>query len=240
VTNAPAKNPARSIIDNIWLTIILAVGYPIAFILLLLPKPWAVQHAWAGLFTEEGRLLAREWGESMVVAFIMAMVIRTFLIQPFKIPSGSMRMTLVEGDRLFVNKLVYGPQVPLTDLRLPGLAKPRRGDVVVFIEPVQRQKDFIKRLIAVGGETVEVRDGKVLINDKPVTEGAIANIHYYNDGDYARPGQKITVPAGHFFMMGDNSGSSHDSRYWGYVPEYLLVGKAQFIFWPLNRIRWIR
>jgi signal peptidase I len=186
------------------------------------------------------KAVAWEWAESLAVAFLLAMLIRTFLIQPFKIPSGSMRMTLIEGDRLFVNKLDYGPSVPLTDYRLPGYGKPKRGDVVVFKYPVQRNKDFIKRLIAFGGETVEIKDGHVLINDKMVTDGPIADIHYYNYGDYAQPGKKITVPQGQYFVMGDNSGSSHDSRYWGFVPESLVVGKAEVIFWPLDRIRWIR
>lgn len=190
--------------------------------------------------SEETQKIVWEWVESLVVAFILAMLIRTFLIQPFKIPSGSMRMTLVEGDRLFVNKLAYGPMVPLTQYRLPGFVKPRRGDVVVFKYPIQRQKDFIKRLIAFGGETVEIKDGRVYINDVLVADGAIAGIHYYNYGTYAQPGKKITVPQGQYFVMGDNSASSHDSRYWGFVPEELVVGKAEVLFWPLDRIRWIK
>ena len=189
---------------------------------------------------EQWKKIAWEWVESLVVAFVLAMAIRTFLFQPFKIPSGSMRMTLIEGDRLFVNKLDYGAQVPFTTYRLPGFSHPKRGDVVVFKYPVQRNKDFIKRLIAFGGETVEIRDGQVLINDKVISEGPIAGVHYYNYGDNAQPGKKVTVPPGQFFVMGDNSGSSHDSRYWGFVPEELLVGKAEVIFWPLNRIRWIK
>ncbi len=192
------------------------------------------------LLTEQNKKIAWEWIESLVVAFILAMAIRSFLIQPFKIPSGSMRMTLVEGDRLFVSKLTYGPLVPLTTYRLPGFSTPRRGDVIVFKYPVQRNKDFIKRLIAFGGETVEIKDGLVYINDKPVSEESIRGIHYYNYGEYAKPGQKITVPAGYYFVMGDNSASSHDSRYWGFVPAELVVGKAEVIFWPLNRIKWIR
>lgn len=192
------------------------------------------------LLTKENKAVAWEWIESLMVAFILAMVIRTFLFQPFKIPSGSMRMTLVEGDRLFVNKLVYGPRVPLTQYRLPGFSKPRRGDVLVFQFPVDRKKDFIKRLVALGGETVEVQDGRILINGAPVTDGPLAAFRYYNYGDYAKPGKKITVPQGHYFVMGDNSASSHDSRYWGFVPEALVIGKADVIFWPLNRIRWIK
>ncbi len=188
----------------------------------------------------EWKAVAWEWIESLAVAFLLAMLIRTFLIQPFKIPSGSMRMTLIEGDRLFVNKLNYGPLVPLTDYRLPGFSRPKRGDVIVFKYPIQRNKDFIKRLVAVGGETVEIKDGQVIINDKPVTEGSMAKIHYSNYGSYAPAGRKILVPEGQYFVMGDNSGSSHDSRYWGFVPEELVLGKADVIFWPPNRIRWIK
>ncbi len=181
-----------------------------------------------------------DWAESLIVAFILAMIIRTFLVEPFKIPSGSMRMTLIEGDRLFVPKIEYGPLIPFTQYRLPGFAKPKRGDVIVFKYPVTRDKDFIKRLIAVGGETVEIADGKVLVNGKPVTEGTISTIHYYNMGSYGAVGQVTTVPPGNYFVMGDNSAASHDSRFWGFVPQELVVGRAECLFWPLNRIRWIR
>lgn len=181
-----------------------------------------------------------EWIESIVIAFILAMVIRSFFIQPFKIPSGSMRMTLIEGDRLFVNKLAYGPLFPLTKFRLPGFTKPKRGDVIVFRYPVTKDKDFIKRLIAFGGEIVEVKDGKVMINGEVIAQGPMSKIHYYNRGEYTQEGVSIKVPEGHLFVMGDNSASSHDSRYWGFVPEALVIGKAEFIFWPLKRIQWIR
>ncbi|MBF0123355.1 MAG: signal peptidase I [Candidatus Omnitrophica bacterium] len=190
---------------------------------------------------ENWKKIVWEWVESLIVAFIIAFgIIRPFFVQPFSIPSGSMRMTLIEGDRLFVNKLQYGPQVPFTKYRLPGFNKPQRGDVVVFKYPVTREKDFIKRLIAFGGETVEIKDGKVYVNDKPITDGSIAKLHYYNMGQYGQVGRKITVPTGSFFVMGDNSASSHDSRFWGFVSEELLIGKAECLFWPLNRIRWIK
>lgn len=185
--------------------------------------------------------VAWEWAESLIVAAIIAFgIIRPFFVQPFKIPSGSMRMTLIEGDRLFVNKLEYGPLVPFTTYRLPGYTKPKRGDVIVFKYPVTRDKDFIKRLIAFGGETVEIRDGRVYIDGKEIVDGPIANIYYYNMGDYAQPGMKVKVPEGQYFVMGDNSASSHDSRFWGFVPQGLLIGKADFIFWPANRFRWIK
>lgn len=181
-----------------------------------------------------------EWAESIIYAFVIAMVIRAFLVEPFKIPSGSMRMTLIEGDRLFVPKIEYGPLVPFTKYRIPGFVKPKRGDVIVFKYPVTRDKDFIKRLIAVGGETVEIAGGMVLINGRAVRDGAIAKIHYFNMGGFGAEGKPITVPAGNYFVMGDNSAASHDSRFWGFVPEELVIGKAECIFWPLNRIRWIK
>lgn len=204
------------------------------------PDRWSVQNFISELRSEKGRRTALAWGESVVVAFIIAMVIRTFLFQPFKIPSGSMRMTLIEGDRLFVNKLDYGPLIPFTKTRIKGFGQPRRGDVIVFRYPVTRDKDFIKRLIAFGGETVEIRDGKIYINDEPVNDLPLAKFHYYNEGEFGAPGQKIVVPPGQFFVLGDNSASSRDSRYWGFVPEYYVIGKAELIFWPLNRIKLIR
>lgn len=182
----------------------------------------------------------KEWGESILVAFILAMVIRTFFFQPFKIPSGSMRMTLIEGDRLFVNKLDYGPRIPFTSWRIPGYGKPQRGDVIVFKFPLERKKDFIKRLIAFEGEQVEIRHGDIYINDELITEPAVKNIYFYNDGQYGCRDCKTVVPEGHVFVLGDNSRSSHDSRYWGFVPVEDVIGQAEIIFWPLNRMRFIR
>jgi signal peptidase I len=205
----------------------------------------------------------REWVESILVALVLAVAIRSYFIQPFKIPSGSMRMTLIEGDHLFVDKWTYGPQIlppmfwdigvqegnplvsvrwpasllPLTQKRLPGLSKPKRGDIVVFVYPVDPTKDFIKRLIAVGGETVSIKDGAIYIDGQKVTDPRIAHTYYYNRGDYGAEGQTVHVPPGYDFVMGDNSGSSYDSRYWGFVPEANIIGKADIIFWPLDRIR---
>lgn len=188
---------------------------------------------------EKFKSAAREWIESIVIAFILAMFIRTFFIQAFKIPSGSMRMTLIEKDRLMVNKLRYGPKLPFSDIRLPGFGKPKRGDIVVFIFPEDRKRDFIKRLIAFGGETVEIRGGHIYINGQMVQDQDIKNIYYYNRGDYGKEGVPVEVPVGHVYVLGDNSGSSHDSRYWGFVPEKNVIGRAEFIYWPLKRIRWI-
>ena len=191
-------------------------------------------------FWKKHKVAIREWAESIFIAFILAMFIRTFFIQAFKIPSGSMRMTLIEGDRLMVNKLRYGPKVPLTKKRLPGLTRPRRGDVVVFVYPEDPKRDFIKRLIALGGETVEIKDGHIYINDELVHDPRLDMVYYYNQGPYGQEGRKIKVPEGSVYVLGDNSASSRDSRYWGFVPDENIVGRAEFIYWPLNRMRVIK
>jgi len=182
----------------------------------------------------------REWIESIVIALILALFIRTFFLQAFKIPSGSMRLTLIEGDRLLVNKLHYGPKVPFTDKRLPGFSDIKRGDVIVFVYPVNPKKDFIKRLIAMSGETVEIKNGDIYVNGKIVEDPRIKNTYYYNRGIYGDTGKKVVVPEGQCYVMGDNSGSSHDSRFWGFVPEENIIGKAELLYWPLTRIRFIK
>ncbi len=206
----------------------------------------------------------REWVESVLIALVLAIFIRTYFFQPFKIPSGSMRMTLVEGDHLFVNKLRYGPILlpelhspdflrqwfgadfdiqwadflkPLAKVRLPGFGKPQRGDIVVFVFPEDRTKDFIKRLVGLPGDHVEIKDGGIFINGQQIMDPRIKNVYYYNRGDYGQEGMSVTVPDGHYFMLGDNSGSSHDSRYWGFIEESDIVGKADLLFFPFNRIR---
>lgn len=182
----------------------------------------------------------REWVESIIVAFVLAMFIRIFFVEPYKIPTGSMRPTLREGDIILVNKFLYGAKIPFTSLRLPGLRKPKRGDVVVFIYPQDRKKNFIKRLVAMEGETVEIRNGTVYINDKPLLESTFNQRYYYNRGEFAQAGQGFTVPKDSFFVLGDNSSSSQDSRYWGIVPSKDMVGKAMLIYWPPQHIRIIR
>ncbi|MBI4336196.1 MAG: signal peptidase I [Candidatus Omnitrophica bacterium] len=171
----------------------------------------------------------KEWGESIIIAFILAMVIRTFVVQAFKIPSGSMRTTFLEGDRILVNKFIY------------RFKEPQRGDIVVFRYPEDKKKDFVKRMIAKGGQTVEIREGAILIDDKPVIEPQILNqIYYYNRGEYGGTGQKIHVPGDSYYVLGDNSASSRDSRYWGFVPKKNLLGRAFLIYWPLGRIRVVK
>ncbi|MDD5098012.1 MAG: signal peptidase I [Candidatus Omnitrophica bacterium] len=182
----------------------------------------------------------RDWVESIIVAFLLAMVIRAFVVQAFKIPTGSMRMTLIEGDLILVNKFIYGAKVPFLHYWLPAVQAPKRGDVIVFVYPEDKKKDFIKRLVGLPGETVEIKEGSIYINGKPVAEQIFNQIYYYNRGDFSAEGQKITVPPDSYFVLGDNSASSKDSRYWGFVPKANLLGKALIIYWPLNRIRQIK
>ena len=179
----------------------------------------------------------REWGESILIAFILAMAIRTFAIQAFKIPTGSMRTTLLEGDRVLVNKLKYGPQIPWTHIRLPGYGKLARGDIIVFRYPEDPRRDFIKRLIALPGEIVEIREGHIYINGKMINDERIIPQYYYNRGDYGAKDLSIKIPQGYYYVLGDNSANSEDSRIWGFVPEYNLVGKAEVIYWPVTRLR---
>ena len=183
--------------------------------------------------------VVRDWVESIVIAFILAMFIRTFIVQAFKIPSGSMRPTLIEGDRILVNKFIYGAKIPFTDLRLPVIRNPRRGDVVVFIYPKDPSRDFIKRMIAAEGETVQIKHGKICINGQTLDNPRFAR-YYSNRGPYGEEGKEIIVPADSFYVLGDNSTSSQDSRYWGFVPNKYLLGEAFLIYWPLHRIRIIR
>lgn len=171
----------------------------------------------------------KEWGESIIIAFILAMIIRTFVVQAFKIPSGSMRPTLIEGDRILVNKFIY------------KFKEPQRGDIVIFRYPEDTKKDFIKRMIATGGETVEIKDGAIYVNGNLVDSPHILReFFYYNRGDYGAVDQKIAVPPNNYYVLGDNSSSSRDSRYWGFVPKKYLLGKAMFIYWPLNRVKAVK
>ena len=166
--------------------------------------------------------------ESILWAAALALVIRTLIIAPFKIPSGSMHPTLIEGDRILVNKFLY------------RFHEPRRGDIIVFRFPENPKRPFIKRLIALGDDRVEIRDGHVLVNDRPLDSPIAQGVHYYNQGQFGQEGTATTVPAQMYYVLGDNSASSHDSRFWGFVPKRFLIGKAVCIFWPPNRIRALR
>jgi signal peptidase I len=169
----------------------------------------------------------REWAESIAVAVVLAFLIRTFVIQAFKIPTGSMEQTLMPGDKIMVNKLIY------------HFREPQRGDVIVFKFPENPRRDFVKRLAARGGESISIKNGNIYINGQKSDIPELQR-YYYNFGPYGAPGAVITVPEKHYFVLGDNSKSSNDSRYWGFVPRKNLIGRASFIWWPPWRIGKIR
>ncbi len=183
----------------------------------------------------------REWTESIIIAVILALFIRTFIIQAFKIPSGSMIPTFEVGDRIFVSKFIYGAKIPFTDIRLPAVREPKRGDIIVFVSPEPPKKDFVKRLVAVGDETVEIKDGDIYINGKGIDKPETSRPpYYYNRGDYGKEGKPVVVPKDSYYALGDNSASSRDSRYWGFVPKKNLIGKAVCIYWPIHRMKIIK
>jgi signal peptidase I len=180
------------------------------------------------------RSILREYVEAALWALILTLFLRAFVIQAFRIPSESMKETLLKGDFLFVNKFEYGPKVPFTNIRLPGLRAPRTGDVIVFQFPQDPSKDFIKRAIATGGQTIEVRNKQVVLDGKRLREPYA--IH--TDPEVRAPGYDyrdhfgpFTVPLGELFMMGDNRDNSNDSRFWGPLDMDLVKGRAMFLYW---------
>ena len=181
----------------------------------------------------------REYVEAIAVAVALALFFRQFVVQAFRIPSSSMESTLLVGDFLFVNKFLYGAPVPFTNWRLPGLRAPRAGDIIVFKSPTDG-RDFIKRCVAVAGDTVEMR-GKVLYvngtqRNEPYAQHTDRGMLLPNQAprDYMGP---IVVPAGHVFMLGDNRDNSHDSRFWGALPVANVRGKAMFIYFSIDTER---
>ncbi|MFC1570327.1 signal peptidase I [Candidatus Omnitrophota bacterium] len=177
-----------------------------------------------------------EWVKPILIAAVFALFIRTFIIQPFKIPSNSMYPTLQPGDRIFVNKFVYGARIPFTDISLPDVRPPETGDIVVFTSPIEKKKYLVKRFIASGGQSVQITDGELFIDGKRVEKNPIKDFFYYNREEYGGKGKVIHVPEGSFYVLGDNSANSMDSRYWGFVPDKNLVGEAFVIHWPIKRI----
>ena len=187
------------------------------------------------------RSITRDYLEAIAWAVVITLVLRTFVIQAFRIPSESMCDTLLVGDFLFVSKLDYGAKVPFTHLRLPGLHAPRRGEVIVFQWPEDPSKDFIKRCIATGGQTVEVRHKQVLVDGTPQVEPYVKHTSSVEDpaGYTPRDNYKPpTVAPGELFMMGDNRDNSNDSRFWGTVPMDLVKGRALFIYFSTAGTAW--
>ena len=181
----------------------------------------------------------REWVEALIIAGALAVFVRTFFFQIYKIPTTSMVSTLVPGDKIFVSKITFGSKIPFTKMRFSGLRKPKRGEVVVFVPPCEEEKpwyerkQYIKRLIGIGGDHILIKDGNIYLDGKIVVDPRIAKNYYYNQGDY---GKEIVVPEGGYFFLGDNSISSYDSRFWGIVDERGIVGRAILIWWPLKRV----
>ena len=189
----------------------------------------------------------REYAEAIVVALVLALLIRTFVVQAFKIPSGSMEPTLEIGDHILVNKFIYGIKIPFTHLSFGAWTQPKRGEVIVFIYPLEPEKDFIKRVIGVPGDTVRIVNKKLYING---VEAQDPHAVYKEDTVLPGDAQKrdnfgpITVPSGKIFVLGDNRDRSLDSRFWGFVPLEEVKGKAFIIYWSWDRqetnVRWKR
>ena len=189
----------------------------------------------------------RENAEAILVAIVIALFIRTFLVQAFKIPSGSMKPTLQIGDHILVSKFIYGVKIPYLNTVLLPIKNPQRGDIVVFKYPLDPKKDFIKRVIGLPGDVVELRDKAVYINRQRLNH----DVGVYSDSHIIagnlRPRDNlgpITVPSGGLFVMGDNRDESFDSRFWGFVPLRDVSGKAFIIYWSWDsddfKVRWGR
>ena len=189
----------------------------------------------------------RENLEALFIAVLLALFIRAFVVQAFKIPSGSMQNTLLIGDYILVNKFIYGVKIPFTDVTVIPVKKPRRGDIIVFRFPEDTSKDFIKRVVAVGGDTVEIKGKQVFVNGERQT----GDFELHTDSaiwpqwngprDNFPPTQ---VPEGKLFVMGDNRDHSNDSRFWGFVDLKAVRGKAFMIYWSWDKedfgVRWSR
>jgi len=184
-----------------------------------------------------------EYVEAIVTALILALIIRAYIIQAFKIPSGSMIPTLLIGDHILVNKFIYGTKIPLTDKKILIWRSPEKGDIIVFKYPENPKKDFIKRVIATGGDVIEEKDKTVYVNGKALIE---PYAHHFDQSvrlaghDPRDNFGPIVVPQGKLFVMGDNRDQSYDSRYWGFVDLKDIRGKALVIYWSWDPDNWLR
>lgn len=185
----------------------------------------------------------REYLEALVVALALALIIRAFVVQAFKIPSESMLQTLLVGDHLLASKFAYGIKIPFTDKYIYEGGDPQRGDIIIFAYPNDPSVDYIKRVIGVPGDVIEVRDKQLYRNNLPVKEAYIR----HSDPDGIEPLRDnyapVLVPPGKYFVMGDNRDNSLDSRFWGFVDKSAIKAKAWRIYWSwggLDDIRWSR
>jgi signal peptidase I len=189
----------------------------------------------------------REYTEAIVVALLLALFIRTFVVQAFKIPSGSMLNTLLIGDHILVNKFIYGIKNPFTGETWIPIEEPERKDIVVFEYPLNPSQDYIKRVIGVAGDRIEIKDKKVFVNGEPQNEPYTiysdnriipANVQPRDNMD------PVTVPPHSLFVMGDNRDNSYDSRFWHFVDLKAVKGKAFILYWSWDkdkfRVRWDR
>ncbi len=187
--------------------------------------------------------LLREYGEALLVALILALLIRTFVVQAFKIPSESMLETLLVGDHLLASKFAYGIKIPFTDTYIYKGDEPVRGDVIIFEYPNDPSVDYIKRVVGLPGDVIEVRNKQLYRNGQPVREDYVR----FAQPDRIEPVRDnfgpVTVPPGKYFVMGDNRDNSMDSRFWGFVNRSAIRAKAWRIYWSwdgLDDIRWSR
>jgi signal peptidase I len=192
----------------------------------------------------------KDYLEPIVVAILIALFIRTFVVQAFKIPSSSMEPTLLVGDYILVNKFIYGIRIPYTDIKFFQFRKPQRGNVIVFVFPLDPSKDFIKRVIGTEGEKVEIINKKIYINDKLIDDPwgnfeKIGSVQYRQAIENFGP---VVVPKDSLFVMGDNRNNSEDSRFWGFLHVNAVKGKAFILYFSwdrnannlLDKIRWPR
>lgn len=190
----------------------------------------------------------RENVEALIIAVLLALFIRAFIVQAFKIPSGSMKNTLLIGDYILVNKFIYGVKIPFSNVTVVPIKKPIRGDIIVFKFPEDPSKDFIKRVVGVSGDTVEIKNKQVYVNGEPQAD----DFTIHTDPRIGRIGPEairdnfgpVEVPEGKLFVMGDNRDESNDSRFWGFVDLGAVRGKAFMIYWSWDKIdfgvRWNR
>jgi signal peptidase I len=193
-----------------------------------------------------------EWAKTFQLAILCSLLVRAVVVEAFKIPSGSMERTLLVGDYLLVNKLAYGAEVPFTGSRLPPLSPMQRGDVVVFQWPEDPNKNFVKRVVALAGDTVAMRRGQLWLNGRLLDERYAQHTDLTADpsGDEFRwqrgylatppmaepyrPSRNtwgpLVVPGRHVFVLGDNRDNSLDSRYWGFVPDSMVRGRPLFVY----------
>jgi signal peptidase I len=196
---------------------------------------------------EKTKSKVKEYIESIIIAILIALFIRTFIICAYKIPSRSMVPTLLVGDHILVSKFIYGVKIPLLRNTIIPVGEPKRGEIVVFIYPNDRSKDFIKRVIGLGGDKIEIKNKKIFINDKEYKESFGIYSDHITYPATMQPRDNfgpVTVPKDSIFVMGDNRDESLDSRFWGFVNLKDVEGKAFIIYWSWNReehnLRWQR